>query len=155
MHKDHKKTREEQTPYMRGVIAARQMICKGQICTNVSSKCLLLYYCCNADNNGEFFKSTLEICLETGLAASTVYALNAQWESWGLLKITKHDWRSGDANDYKINLKVLEEASDRTLVLKAEKITIAKQKAADRARKYRVNKKKAESASHGIVTPSR
>jgi hypothetical protein len=133
---------EDMKPFMRRLVAARKMICKGQICTNVSSKCLLLYYCANANEKGFFYKSTLEICLETGLAASTVYALNKQWESWGLLKIVKHDWRSGDSNDYTIDLETLEECSERTQSMKADRLAMSKLKAAERAKRYRAKHKK-------------
>lgn len=145
--------RDTLTPFMRRLIAARRMICKGKICTNVSSKCLLLYYCSNADNDGCFFKSTLEICLETGLAASTVYGLNAKWQTWGLLKIVKHDWRSGDANDYTIDLKTLEECSDRTQSLKADKIAASKQRAAERAKRYRARLKEKRERNGQQHTP--
>ena len=152
------KTKENTSQFMAGVIAARQTIVRGTLCPNVSSKCLLLYYCVNANRQGKFFKSTLDIILETGLTEKTIRKYNALWKQWGLLSVTEHDWRSGKANDYEINLATLEEVSRRTLALKTDKKDIAKRKAADRAKRYREKLKKELDASHPgitVVTPER
>ena len=139
--------------YMAAIVAARQMIVRGNICPNVSSKCLLLYYCVNANRQGKFFKSAIDISLETGLTPKTIYKWNRLWEQWGLLAIEEHDWRSGKANDYTINLAVLQEVSNRTLTLKTDMKDRAKRKAAIRSQRYR-DKKQLESPRTGASHPS-
>jgi hypothetical protein len=133
-------TPKKTSNFMAYIVAARQMICKGTICPGSSSKCLLLYYCSNVNKDGKFFKSTLDICLETGLAESTVYTLNALWEKWTMLTVTRNDWRSGKANDYQIHLKVLQQLSENTQVIRKDKTESAKKKAAIRSQRYRENK---------------
>jgi hypothetical protein len=148
------KTKEPRvlTQFMAGIVAARQMICKGNICNNVGSKCLLLYYCCNANRFGKFYKSTLDICLETGLAESTIRELNEKWQTWKLLTVTSHDWRSGKANDYEIHLPVLLEVSKRTQELREPRTQTAKLKAAARSKKHR-DKIKTLEAMKGTTNP--
>jgi L-rhamnose mutarotase len=70
---------------------------------------LLLYYAVNAHKDYKFFKSYMEISIETGLDERTVRKYNEDWVKLGIISVTEPVWGSGKATDYHMHLKKLQE----------------------------------------------
>jgi hypothetical protein len=123
-------------------------------CRTVNAKCLLLYYAVQVDENGHFFKSTLDIAAETGLEESYINRTNADWQEKGILTWTKGNSLTHKANEYTLNLAKLRElmVSSREAVEKAKQT--ARDKAAARSKKYRDKLKAAlKESKRKTVTP--
>jgi len=97
---------EEQAPsgFLALCVAARDLRC-----ATPQAKCLLLYYAVNAHKDCKFFKSYLDISIETGLQERTIRKYNKEWQALGILTATEHSWGSGKATDYQMHLKRLQE----------------------------------------------
>src|ERR1035438_8783136 len=122
--------RKEPTGMLAYIIAAREIRT-----TEVSRKLLLLYYASNVGRQGSFFKSLLDISLDTGLSESTVQRINKDWQGKGLLAWEKGSVTRSLANTYRLDLSKLQKAveSSRKAFEGAEQRS--RRKAADRAKK--------------------
>jgi hypothetical protein len=116
------------------IIAGREIRC-----STVHGKCLLLYYCTNVNRGGSFFKSVLDICAETHLAESTVHRLNSGMKELGILSWVSGDWRKGLSNTYTLDLSKMQAMSEQTQKGRDAAKEKSRQKAAERARRYRAN----------------
>jgi hypothetical protein len=74
-------------------------------------KCLLLYYaiCCNKD--GQFFRSYVDIYLDTGISERTVRSINKNFEDACFITRTEPTPMSGNATHYTMSRKHLEECA--------------------------------------------
>jgi hypothetical protein len=108
---------------------------------DVEAKCLLQYYCSNANEHGTFFKSVLDIHMETALSPAFIHKTNAQWQKLGLLAWVAGNSFQNRANTYTINLEILKKASEGSIrKYDADKMKLRQQWAA-RSRRYRAKKK--------------
>jgi AraC-like DNA-binding protein len=124
--------RKEPTGMLAYIIAARSVRTR-----DVKRKVLLLYYACNVGSQGSFFKTLLDISLDTGLSESTVQRINKDWQGKGLLSWEKGSVTRSLANTYRLDLGKLQRAveSSRKDFESAEQRS--RRKAADRAKRYR------------------
>jgi len=127
---------KEITGMLAYIVAARELFC-----TSVSSKCLIQYYCSNVDEHGRFFKSTLDISIDTGVSAYTIRTANKNWSKFGLLTIIEHPWWSGKANDYKVHLGKLQELVQKRLENKEKKKQTLKKGGAERTERWKSKQK--------------
>lgn len=108
---------------------------------DVEAKCLLQYYCSNVGSTGSFFKSVLDIHMETALSPAFIHKTNAQWKALGLLSWVAGNSFQKKANTYTISLDTLKRASEGSIKkYEADKVKVREQWAA-RSRKYRAKKK--------------
>lgn len=120
------------------IIAGREIRC-----STPHVKCLLLYYCSNVGRDGTFFKSLLDISFETGLADSFIRKTNEEWRKKGVLTWVEGDWRKKTANTYTLKLDLLKKIAENSKKQRDDVKEAARQKAADRARRYRESHKSA------------
>jgi hypothetical protein len=124
------------TGFLAYVVAARNLRPP-----DVHAKCLLQYYCSNVDDHGTFFKSVLDIHMETALSPAYVHKINAQWKKIGLLSWVEGNSFQKKANTYTLNLEILRKAMENSInKYEADKVKI-KQQWAVRSRRYRAKQK--------------
>jgi hypothetical protein len=125
----------EPTGFLAYIIAGREARCK-----TIASKCLLQYYCSNACKDGTFFKSTLDICIDTRISERTVRRFNDGLKGFGVLTWVEGDSFRHLANAYTLHLPKLKEFA----VASKKQHEAAKDKArelsAERSRRYREKK---------------
>jgi hypothetical protein len=124
--------RKEPTGMLAYIIAAREIRT-----TDVNRKVLLLYYASNVNTHGSFFKSLLDISLDTGLSESTVQRINKDWQGQGLLSWEKGSVTRSLANTYRLDLSKLQKAVESTRRNFEGAEQRRRRKAADRAKRYR------------------
>lgn len=129
--------KKEITGMLAYVIAARELRA-----STVHRKCLIQYYASNTRADGSFFKSISEICAETGLCKTFVYAANTEWEKNGFLQWSRGNGIEGKANLYQLCLKKLQSAAEKSRKhVDAAKSDLRK-KSRERQAKYRAIKSK-------------
>ena len=136
----------KETGFLAYIRAAREITCG-----SVSSKCLLQYYASNVDDHGKFFRSTLDISIDTHCSQFFIRKTNKYWLEIGILSITEHPWRSGKANDYHLHLDVLQKVAKSKQEQKDKTRLIEKAKAAERTQRWR-QKLKLGDASQSVTT---
>ena len=124
--------RKEPTGMLAYIIAAREIRT-----TDVNRKVLLLYYASNVNSHGSFFKSLLDISLDTGLSESTVQRINKDWQDKGILSWEKGSVTRSLANTYRLDLSKLQKAVESTRRNFEGAEQRRRRKAADRAKRYR------------------
>jgi AraC-like DNA-binding protein len=124
--------RKEPTGMLAYIIAAREIRTR-----DVRRKVLLLYYASNVSSHGSFFKSLLDISLDTGLSESTVQRINKDWQDNGLLSWEKGSVTRSLANIYRLDLGKLQQAVKSTRKNFEGAEQRSRRKAADRAKRYR------------------
>lgn len=134
----------EMTGMLAYIITARELIS-----ASVSAKCLLLYYASNVNKQGRFFKSVLDIRIDTGLSEKTIRTLNEKWRSLGILTVTEHSYESRKANDYELHLPRLKEILSTQQEQKKQKKDKMRLANAKRAQKWRDKKKLEEAQALG------
>ncbi len=108
---------------------------------DVEAKCLLQYYCSNVNDHGTFFKSVLDIHMETALSPAYIHKVNAQWKAIGLLTWVEGNSYQKKANTYTLHLEILKKAAENSIKrYEADKVKLREQWAA-RSRRYRAKKK--------------
>jgi hypothetical protein len=109
--------------------------------TDVEAKCLLQYYCSNVDEHGTFFKSVLDIHMETALSPAYIHKTNAKWKTLGLLSWVEGNSFQKKANTYTLSLEILRKVMENSIKkYEADRVKIKTQWAA-RSRRYRANQK--------------
>ena len=124
--------RKEPTGMLAYIVAAREIRT-----TDVRRKLLLLYYASNVGSHGSFFKSLLDISLDTGLSESTVQRINKDWQGKGILSWDKGSVARSLANTYRLDLSKLQKAVESTRRDFESAAQRSRRKAADRAKRYR------------------
>ncbi|MGA9932224.1 MAG: hypothetical protein WBQ13_14860 [Terriglobales bacterium] len=109
---------------------------------DVRAKCLLQYYCSNVNQHGTFFKSVLDIHMETALSPATIHRINAQWKVIGLLAWVEGNSFQKKANTYTVNLEILRKAAEASIKQYETDKAKVKQQSALRSRRYRAKRNK-------------
>jgi hypothetical protein len=140
------KVSKEITGFLAYVIAAREMKC-----SSPHEKCLLLYFACNCNDKGKFFKSQSETVLETGLSERFIRKTIKDWENLRWLRYRPGDL-FGAATEYTLDLKMLQKLAGQSREYNQEAKYLKRQEAAARIRKWRANRKTRVVAAPDAVT---
>lgn len=110
---------------------------------SVRMKCLLLYYAICADHRtGKFFKSYLDIYLDTGITERTARSINKALEKQGILTRTEPALDSGHSTDYQLHAEAMQLNVEAFKTDRDKKAAAQRAKATERIRKWRALKKK-------------
>ena len=127
---------KELSGHMALCVAARQLRCG-----STQQKCLLLYYAICADKDGKFYRSFLDIYLDTGVTERTARNVNKSFEKVGILTVSAPTPGSGDSNDYHLDIEVMEKMADSMKAARSSAANAARAKTAKRQAEWRARHK--------------
>lgn len=104
---------------------------------SVKVKCLLLYYAICANDDGTFYKSYLDTFLDTGIPERSVRRINESLIKCGILSKTEPKYGSGDATDYQLLLKGMQQNIETFKDTRDKEAAAIRMKQKERLQKWR------------------
>lgn len=104
---------------------------------SIRVKCLILYYSICANDDGTFYKSYLDIFLDTGIPERTVRAVNKVLIEHEMLLKTEPKFGSGKASEYRLLLEGMRKNIETFKDHRDKAAAAQRMKAKERLQKWR------------------